>query len=100
MSKVLKLVLRSSEARQLLGTSYAGSMSVTAGALSESAPLPSRHWDGMLPGLLENNDQSGVGIALPTHDRTEVAPGSPVAADASARIPGRSISRNSPIPPR
>src|SRR6478672_9880101 len=94
------LLFQSSDARQLLGTSYDGSISVTDGALSASTPLPSTHCVGMEPGSAANSDQSGVGTAAPTQFSDSVPPGRPVDADASDRIPGRSRSRNSPMPPR
>src|SRR5687767_5971898 len=93
-------VFQSSDARQLRGTSYAGSIRVTAGARSPSAPLPSRHCVGIDEGSASNSDQSADGVAEPTHERFDVPPGSPVAPDASARISGRRRSRNSPMPPR
>jgi hypothetical protein len=93
------LAFQSSDARQLLGTSYDGSISVTAGARSARTPLPSRHWVGIAEGCAEKSDQSGVGTAVPTQLRMDVAPLSPVAADASATSSGRSRSRNSPMPP-
>jgi hypothetical protein len=95
-----QLVFQSSDARQLRGTSYAGSMSVTLGARSASAPPPPAHAVGIAAGFDANSAKSASGTALPTHDSSEVLPGSPVLADASARSPGRSRSRNSPMPPR
>src|SRR6266566_2908024 len=68
-NSLLMLVFQSSDARQLLGTSYDGSMSVTAGALSANTPLPPMHWVGTAPGSLANSDQSGVGTAAPTQFR-------------------------------
>src|SRR5688500_15766189 len=93
-------VFQSSDARQLRGTSYDGSIRVTAGDLSPSAPLQSRHWVGMEVGSESKSDQSAEGVADPMHWRLDVPPGSPVAPDASARMSGRSRSRNSPMPPR
>ena len=96
----LRQSIQSRDARQLRGTSYDGSISVTDGARSASTPLPSRHCVGMTSGFETKLDQSAEGTAAPTHERTVVPPAKPVAADASARIPGRRRSRNSPMPPR
>src|SRR5205823_350633 len=92
------------DARQLRGTSYPGSISVTDGARSASTdPEPVEgptHCVGIAVGSAAKRVQSGSGTAAPTHDSTSVLPGSPAPADASASRLGRSRSRNSPTPPR
>jgi len=92
--------VKDADARQLLGTSYPGSINIAEGARSESGPLPSTHCVGIEPGSAANRGQSTAGTAAPTHESDKAPPGSPVAAVASARRSGRNKMRNSPIPPR
>ncbi len=79
-------------------------MSVTDGARSASPPFASdaapAHALGIVDGSSRKLRQSGSGTAAPTHDSIVVPPGSPAPAFASASTPGRSRSRNSPMPPR
>src|SRR5690348_12370052 len=94
------LVVQSSDARQLRGTSNFGSINVTAGARSASTPPPPTQAVGTADGDASNALQSGIGVAAPTQESIEVPPGSPVAPEASASMSGRRMSRNSPTPPR
>ncbi len=51
-------------------------------------------WVGIVPVSDATNGQSGLGTAAPTQFSNDVPWGRPVEADASARIPGPSKSRN------
>ena len=89
-----------SDARQLRGTSYDGSMSATLGDRSASTPPPPTHSVGAEVGFAMRSVQSGTGTAEPTHESDRVLVPSPVRARASATRSGRNKSRNSPMPPR
>src|ERR1700681_118295 len=56
-SQLLMLVVQSSDARQLLGTSYDGSISATNGARSASTPLSPTHCVGIVLGSVAKRDQ-------------------------------------------
>src|SRR6476660_4095596 len=67
-SPLRTLVDQSSDARQLRGTSYDLSISVTGGDVSANSPLPSRHVVGIFVGSLAKSEKSAAGTADPTHE--------------------------------